>query len=141
MPCGPGPLTCRYTPAVDLFRNALWSTSVSSADTDRNAPVRLLAKVLRVIRTALAAAGTSRAPSPANVKPSTTTCETPSNRSPSARVIVARPRCAEVIVMGAAAVPDWVILTDPAYVPSATTMRSPGWACATAADSVATDDA
>src|SRR5207249_2717588 len=91
--------------------------------------------------TALAPTGTSSAPSPANVKPSTTTCETPSNRSPSARVIVARPVCAAAIVMGAAAVPDRVILTGAAYVPSATTMRSPGRACATAVNSVATDDA
>ena len=108
MPLEPGPLICRYTPAVDLLRNALWSTSLLSADTVTRLPLRLLAKVLRVMRTAAAAGGTVRLASPVNVKPSTTTLDTVPNRIASASVSRTPPVLRAAMVMGAVAVPDRV---------------------------------
>src|SRR3954452_12758123 len=134
MSCAPGPLICRYTPALVLFWNVLWSTSASSAATLSTLP-DLLPNVLRVIRVAAADGGTLMPASPVNTNPSTTTwaelvrsmvVEPPSSVAPTP---------VAVIRIGAAAVPlPLTLMVPPVYRPAATVMVSPATAAAAALD-------
>src|SRR5689334_5639770 len=140
MSCAPGPLTWRYTPPLVLFWNVLWSTSVSSAATVSTLP-DLLPNVLRVIRVAVAAGGTSSPTVGPNTNPSMTTWDEPARSNPAEPVSSVPPTVAAAIVMGRSAVPCRSTRIVPlAYEPAATVIRSPGTAWATAVDRAPSDD-
>src|SRR6266511_277798 len=134
MSWSPGPEICRNTPWVLLFWNVLWSTSQSlPAIVSQLVPPESW-KTLRVNRMWLAEVGTETAARWVNRNPSTTTLAIVPKLKPAAPRISALPTCAAATVIGAVAVPERLSRMEPLveYVPSASSIRSPGSAAATA---------
>src|SRR3954452_5121291 len=107
-----GPRICRNTPWLVRFWKTLRSTSVSSPFTVTQLPSLVSWKSLRDKRLCDAPAGMLRDAPLRNLKPCSTTFETPlAKENVLEPVIVALPTCSAATVMGADAVPDRLIVS------------------------------
>lgn len=124
------------------FWKTLWSTSVSSPLTETQLPSLVSWKSLRDKRLCDAPAGMLREAPPRNLKPRSTTFETPlAKENVFEPVMVALPTCSAVTVTGADVVPDRLTASVElaAYEPSARAIVSPGFALSSADCSAGND--